>query len=378
MRQVGQEAAEAILGRLDRLAEAVGEWQLGSYTGAWVAEGFDPRRDRPCDIAECFRHLCESLAAADPGLFLDHIQWARLVLAGRGAPNGIVSGSLHCMREILSDQLEEPLAAAAGEYITRAIRLAALHPAEPPSHLAEEGPLAASAREYLQALLSWDGARAFRLPLELAEAGVPTLDLSLQLLQPAQKEIGRLWQLGRVGVAQEHFATGITQAVLARIGPIGRPVRTDGRRLVAACPAEERHDLGLRMVADTLALEGWEVCWLGGSAPAESVLDAVRACRPSLVAISATSTLHLGAVAAIAGLLRAALAGGPPRILVGGHPFRISPGLWRQVGGDAWAEGPREAVAAAARLCPAPAPAEDPRIPAKPCGPPADGEALST
>jgi len=38
------------------------------------------------------------------------------------------------------------------------------------------------------------------------------------------------------------------------------------------------------------------------------------------------------------------------KIIVGGYPFSIQPGLWKQVGADAVAAGAEEAVAAANRL----------------------------
>lgn len=49
-------------------------------------------------------------------------------------------------------------------------------------------------------------------------------------------------------------------------------IEPDGRRAVMACAADELHELGARMVADFLQLDGWDVSFLSASVPISSIV----------------------------------------------------------------------------------------------------------
>jgi methanogenic corrinoid protein MtbC1 len=69
-----------------------------------------------------------------------------------------------------------------------------------------------------------------------------------------------------------------------------------------------------------------------------------------VLAISATLTPNLSAVASLITLLRTGEPRTPVKIMVGGYPFNRSPDLWRRMGADGCALDAQEAVAVAKRL----------------------------
>jgi methanogenic corrinoid protein MtbC1 len=69
-----------------------------------------------------------------------------------------------------------------------------------------------------------------------------------------------------------------------------------------------------------------------------------------VLAVSATITAHVGAVAELIRQVREGLGDRPVHVIVGGYPFNIDPGLWRSVGADGSAASAEDAVALAARL----------------------------
>ena len=73
------------------------------------------------------------------------------------------------------------------------------------------------AARYLERLLASDRAGAALVIEDALAAGVSVRDIYLTILQPTQYEIGRLWELDRVSVADEHFCTGVSQLVMARL-----------------------------------------------------------------------------------------------------------------------------------------------------------------
>lgn len=203
-------------------------------------------------------------------------------------------------------------------------------------------------RRYLAAVLAGRRRDAFALVDGAVDEGLGIRALYLDVFQPVLREVGRLWQENRITVADEHLATAITQAAMARL--YDRVFVADGAAgplLVAACAAQERHELGLRMICDVLELEGWDTVYLGASVPVDDLVALVVERRPAVVALSAAIAPHLPRVREAIGAIRRALPEGGPVIAVGGRAFAEDPGLGERLGADLAA---RDAIEAATRL----------------------------
>ncbi len=204
---------------------------------------------------------------------------------------------------------------------------------------------AAFLRGYLDAVLAGDRRRAFASVDVARGAGMEHRELYLEVFQPALREVGRLWQENRITVADEHLATAITQAAMARLyDDLFTVGRAEGPLLVAACADAERHELGLRMICDLLELEGWDTVFLGATTPIESLVEMVAARRPEVVALSASITPHLVRVREAIRALRERLDGEAPLVVVGGRVFMEDPALAGRVGADLTARDAAEAV----------------------------------
>ena len=81
-------------------------------------------------------------------------------------------------------------------------------------------------------------------------------------------EIGHRWAADGLNVAEEHYATAVTQQLLDELSARIRMPPCDGRLAVVTGTPGERHGLGARMVADFLEADGWEVLQLGPDTPA--------------------------------------------------------------------------------------------------------------
>lgn len=196
-------------------------------------------------------------------------------------------------------------------------------------------------QEYLACLLRPDGREARRLIESALAAGISAATLYLEVITPAMREIGSLWETARISVAQEHLSTQITQTVIAGLGlhlAGGEPVGL-GRSAVVASSEGEIHALGTRMVADFLEAQGWTVLALGADIPAEEVAEVVRAREAELVALSTALPGHLLSVTRTCQLLRRLPR--PPLVIVGGRAYDGDEARSRAVGADGFAEDPR-------------------------------------
>jgi methanogenic corrinoid protein MtbC1 len=160
-----------------------------------------------------------------------------------------------------------------------------------------------------------------------------------KVIQTALREVGKLWWTNRITVADEHLATHTAQSAVAALYPLFEwPPR--GPRVLLACAAGERHEFGLRMVADLLALDGWDDRFLGGDVPTEDLMRHARSFAPKVVALSVTLAWHVPTTKKAIGLVRSALPS--TKVLVGG--IATEGAEWAALGADAVAHSGTEAV----------------------------------
>jgi methanogenic corrinoid protein MtbC1 len=212
----------------------------------------------------------------------------------------------------LLEELEARLARDGGDlshFVNQAVARALHGDAAPALRLVPDplstADLDACADAYRRALLDRDGPRARALIEDILQRGADIIDVYASVLTPALEEIGELWALDQITVADEHYATDQTERLLGSLAPERRVTPTRGRLAVVGGSPDELHALGARMVADVLERSGWEVLGLGASAPVGALVDLVAAECPDLVALSTTTVGRLpGAEEAIGALHR--------------------------------------------------------------------------
>jgi methanogenic corrinoid protein MtbC1 len=162
--------------------------------------------------------------------------------------------------------------------------------------------------------------------------------------------IGERWQANEVSVAQEHMATAIVQAVMTVALLRATPRAAANRRILLACVEGNQHALGLRMVADSFQLAGWEVRYLGASVPTVALVGAVVEWKPDLVGLSVSFAQQLPVVKAVIAQLEARLGATRPGVMIGGLAINAFAPLAELVRADATGVDAAEALVAAGRL----------------------------
>jgi methanogenic corrinoid protein MtbC1 len=295
-------------------------------------------------------YLAQAIAADSVGLFADYVGWAKVMLAKRGIPAKDLSGLLETMKESLAHELPPDFSRLACDFLDRGLQQLPQMSNDVPCFIAEGTPLAPLARQYLQALLRGERHIASKLMLDAAQNGIAVRDLYLQVFQLTQYEIGRLWQVDEISVAQEHYCTAATQLIMSQLYPYVFGGEKSRGALVATCVSGDLHEIGVRMVSDFFELDGWHTYYLGANAPMSAVVQAVVQHQADALAISATITYHVRAVESLIAAVRRTPKCGRVKILVGGYPFKTDPDLWKIIGADGSAPDAQEAILLANRL----------------------------
>lgn len=348
---------------LKRISERL-DGQRHALAEAWVERQYASqpelaRRYGPGGRAKCLEdanyhllYLSQAILVGEPVLFRDYVEWAALMLESRGVSATDLTAQLGHLRGVLqSRQLAETNTVIA-PYVDAALEGLEAAPRELPSLIEGDAPLTSMARQFLGALLQGNRHAAQELIHTAAADRVPVQTIYLQVFERVLVEIGRLWQMNRISVAQEHYCTAATQLIMSQLYPrIFNPVRS-GRTMVMTCVAGELHEVGARMVADYFEMDGWNTYYLGANTPTTAIAQILLERKAVLLGISATMTYHLRAVIELIAAVRNTTGCSPIKILVGGYPFKICPTLWEKVGADGGARDAQEAIELARRTYP--------------------------
>lgn len=300
------------------------------------------------DVRSRLASLAEALAVGRPELLQQEIRWLASTYTAREVPQELLRESMVCLRHELSDRLPEDSAALACTYVDAALETLSEAPEAPAELLVNGHAHVELAREFLEAALDGRRHEAVRLVLDAFQNGVGIPELHRDVLTAVQSEVGRLWQVGEVDVAEEHLASHIVEEALVQLRARAECKEDDGRRVIVAAVPGSTHEIGGRMVADQFGLAGWRAYFLGADTPAEDLVASLGRHGADLVALSAGLGLHLRATANVVERIRAHDESVP--VIVGGRPFALIPDLWRDVGADGFAPNAERAVVEGARL----------------------------
>lgn len=180
-------------------------------------------------------------------------------------------------------------------------------------------------RRFFEHLTSFDKAGAHQYILHLLDAGLKLKDIYQYIFTPTLWEIGYLWQLDKLSVVVEHYASAVTEYIMSDLYGKNVTFSFDGPKIAVACPRNERHAIGARMFADVLELEGFNVDFIGADTPEDELVKYVEENDVELVCLSVTMSTRALEVYETAKTLK----GARPnlRIIVGGQAAE----LFRQI-----------------------------------------------
>ncbi|MEM8834469.1 MAG: cobalamin-dependent protein [Planctomycetota bacterium] len=291
------------------------------------------------------RYLAECVEADAPDLFAEYARWSAIAFAAREVPREDLYENLRCITLAIADRLPRNASTLTGATLATGMAAIETIPPPPPTFLASEQPFIHIARGFLAMLADGkarDAAALLKRAIDDGEMRVP--DIYAWVFEPVMREIGRLWQLNELSVAEEHLISSHVTRLMSQVVQMGGTPDPNGHMLLALAPPGDLHDMGLRMVADFFEINGWDVHYLGANVPVQDVAPAVEAVHPDLIAISTSMAVHLSSLRAAVASARTARTQPEPRVLVGGRPFAVMPQLAGYVGADASAESASAAV----------------------------------
>lgn len=171
------------------------------------------------------------------------------------------------------------------------------------------------------AMAGGDRAAAVSLAVEAVASGGVSIPVVYEVLGSLLTELGDSWRSGSTEVWREHIASAVARTFVEALYPMvaARAHEADRGTVVLACPENESHDLGLRMISDRFELAGWRVRYLGADTPASEIAAAALDAGARLIVLSVSTHYHRIRIRETVRVLEVEAPG--IRVVVGGPAF---------------------------------------------------------
>ncbi len=158
-----------------------------------------------------------------------------------------------------------------------------------------------------------------------------------EILTPALYSIDECPEDDEDCIWQEHVKTSIVKTVIECVYPEiikqKKEIKHLGIKVVLACPEQEYHEVGLRMISDFFSLNGYESIYIGSNTPRDQVSLAIEKENPKYAAISVTDYYLLFETQKLIKEIRKK-SKDSIKIILGGSAFQKNMNSFNLIGGD--------------------------------------------
>lgn len=261
--------------------------------------------------------------------------------------DAVVSPGVEGARSVQRDAFREVLRRTVeGEVMPRLLMQLRSVPGGPAAKAYGARALPAGAlRHFIELLRERDEASARQYIADLLVRGCTPEVVLRDLLTPAARRLGQLWEADECDFMEVTLICGRLQrsvSAMGRMNPSRHEGQDRGRALICGLP-EDQHTLGGVVIAEMLTRDGWQVTLARPFAAGEPRGDY------DLICFSLASSDRAEAAARSIRALRRRQRGAV-HVLLGGSALLHHPELAQKIGADEWAREADDAVESARRV----------------------------
>lgn len=296
--------------------------------------------------------LCAAMTSGQAAMFVSRVSWSRAAMVARNVDASDLEASLASLRIGVGRFLTGDMQQAAVECIDAAIATIGHESYNPETCTLDPGLMPERiALRYIQAVIAGNAIPGMSIVLDAVDDGLSVQEAIFKVLLPAQREVGRLWHVNDISIAEEHMVTMTTQRLMAVLASRAQRKPDRGRTAVAAAVAGNIHEIGIRAIAYLLEFEGWRTIYLGADVPKSEIPAAIDCFDADVVLLSLALSSQLPALQRTIDETRKRV-GNRAKIMVGGNGLNGAPELWKELGADGFAETADAALVVADELVP--------------------------
>ena len=246
-------------------------------------------------------YLFSSIEADSKLLFKQYNRWVNGLFTNLKLPVNSMEIFYICTKEVFKEMfdkglLDEALFSKVDEYIDSGIESLKNEKYEPITYFQKDNPFRNLLDKYSKFIYEGDKISAIKLFTDISRSDIEIKDIYRYILQPFQLELGNLWHENKITVAQEHFATAVSQVAMSLLYERIFATPKNKRVFLGTCVQGELHEFGIRMICDYMEYCGWNTYYLGANMSHNGIIKMVNEKKPDIITISCAMTFNISKV----------------------------------------------------------------------------------
>jgi len=148
--------------------------------------------------------------------------------------------------------------------------------------------MAVEAEKYLELLLKAKKDVGHQYIMELKKHGWDNIDIYKKVFAPVLRKTGDMWENKELSVGEEHFISNTILEIIAHLKSIEPKMSRKKGKILMATVDEEEHMIGLKIMEDILAQEGYDTYFLGSKTSNKHLLESIKGQKPKIIILSIT------------------------------------------------------------------------------------------
>jgi methanogenic corrinoid protein MtbC1 len=292
--------------------------------------------------------MYNSFKLNDKNLFCSTIKWVYRTYSNHGFSYDYFLVELNAWKEAVAETIEDEKAEEINKsynwMIANHQKFIRESKIKDPQQKESKADFSSLYNEFLKCLLQGKHKHCILTAQQKVETKEDMLIFFEEVIRPTMYKIGELWEEGEITTAEEHLASSIVSRIISSLYSRFINLENDKGKAVISAIANEYHEIGSRIISDSLEMDGWDVEHLGSDTPIEALIDFLTKEKPFLIGLSAALSFNIDNLINTIEKIKANDNLSDIKILVGGKVFNDNPELWKKTGADAWAKNGRKAA----------------------------------
>ena len=306
------------------------------------------------DARNNLEYLFSAVESDSIVLFQQYNRWVNTLFINLKLPVDSMEIFYYCTKEVFKEMLDkglmdEKLFLKLIEFIEIGIEALKNEEYESISYFQNDNPFKELLHKYSEFIFSGDKISAIKLFMNISKSEIEIRDIYKFIVQPFQLELGNLWHENKINVAQEHFATAVSQIAMSTLYERIFATPKIGRTFLGTCVQGELHEFGIRMICDYMESCGWDTYYLGANMSHNAIVKMINEKKPDIISISCAMTFNISKVQDLIEQIKSSGIATP--VTVGGYPFNLDKQLWKKIGADAYSSDFEDAHLISEELC---------------------------
>lgn len=272
--------------------------------------------------------------------FTNYLKWRRRVHETRLLPTLVLRNHYFVFQDILLMEARVEFESLLKEYLDAGLSVYEKVLEFPKTYLDESVPHHEISQKYIQLVINGELQKAKDLVINELGVSIPYHEIYTTFIKNIQYEVGRLWELNKISIFQEHSATLAAYDLLSHVKTIQKSV-DNGKTILLGCLSREMHEMGLLVLSGYLSLMGYRTIMKGANNTVDDMLSEIYKVRPHAVALSISTPVWIKPLQKL--IYEIKKIPSPPKVIVGGYLFLEDPEAYKALGADGFSKDVEDA-----------------------------------